>query len=126
MFSTSRAGDRLAVVFYQGLKSRGVSGFARGLPWKMSQERVLLEFRELVLEDLDYGASEVQRVRDLLVSLDLNAGLDAAELQGKVPGDFDALESQHTRKVNEEFRQILHDKAGLPPVICDRLLGACD
>ena len=54
----------------------------------MSQERVLLEFRELVLEDLDYGASEVQRVRDLLVSLDLNAGLDAAELQGKVPGRF--------------------------------------
>jgi len=45
----SRAGDQLALGFYQEFKGRVVAGLAQELPWAMTQERVLFEAKDLIL-----------------------------------------------------------------------------
>ena len=70
---STRAGDQFALGFYQDFKWRVISALAQELPWKMTRERVLLEVRELILADLNCGASRVTGARDRLVWLDLDA-----------------------------------------------------
>src|SRR5690242_11134694 len=84
----SRAGDQLALGFYQEFKGRVVAGLAQELPWAMTQERVLAEAHEILLEDLDYAAPRVRQGRDRLVTLDLNARLADAEKRGEDLDDF--------------------------------------
>jgi hypothetical protein len=121
-FGGSRAGDQFALGFYQEFKGRGISGLAQDLPWAMSQERVLLEAKDLILQDLDYASSRVQGGRDRLVTIEVNARFDEAEKRGEDLGDFDALEAQLTREVGEEFRKVLSEKLAMPPAVCDQLL----
>jgi hypothetical protein len=121
-FGGSRAGDQLALGFYQEFKGRVVAGLAQELPWTMTQERVLFEAKDLMLQDLEYAASRVQQGRDRLVSLDLNARLDDAEKRGEGLDDFDAWKAQPTRQADEEFRKVLSETLGMSPAVCDRLL----
>lgn len=88
----------------------------------MTQERVLLEVRELILADLNYGVSRVTDARDRLVYLDIDALLNQAEQRGEALGDFGLLEAEQTRKVDEEFREILKQTLGMSPTVCDQLL----
>jgi hypothetical protein len=100
---SNRPGDQLALGFHQGFKWRVISGFEQELPWKMAQERVLLEIRDLILADLDFGTSIVTGARDRLVWFDLDARLNESEQRGE-DFDFAKLEADQTRKVDEEFR----------------------
>jgi hypothetical protein len=119
---SNRAGDQLAICFYQTFKWRVISALAQELPWKMTQERVLLEVHDLIFEDLDYGASCVTDARDRLVSLDVNRLFDEAEERDADLGDFDMLEAQHIRKVDEEFQKVLNQTLGISSTVCDQLL----
>ena len=119
---STRAGDQFALGFYQDFKWRVISALAQELPWKMTRERVLLEVRELILADLNCGASRVTGARDRLVWLDLDARLNEAEQRGEDLCDFNMLEAEHVRRVDEEFRKIFEQTLGLSPAVCDQLL----
>jgi hypothetical protein len=65
----------------------------------MTQERVLLEIRDLILADLDFGASCVTDARDRLVYLDVDALLNES-----VPVNLFEL-PQLRDKIAEEIMQ---------------------
>jgi hypothetical protein len=121
---STRAGEQLALGFYQDFKWRVIGGLEQELPWTMTRERVRLEIRDLVLDDLkNCSASCVTDARDRLVWLDLDARLNEAEQRGE-DFDFAKLEAEQTRKVDEEFRKILERTLGLSSAVCDQLLNA--
>ena len=120
---SNRAGDQLALGFYQDFKWRVINTLEQELPWKMTWERVLLEVRDLIRADLDFAASRVTDARDRLAWLELDARLNESEQRGE-DFDFGKLEAEQTRKVDEEFRKILEQTLGLSSAVCDQLLNA--
>ena len=122
-FGGSRAGDQLALAFYQDFKWRVVAGLPQEARWKMAASTVLEEVSRIIGDELGYAASRIQRCRDRLAMFDLNARIDEAEQRGEDLGDFDLLEKQCACQVNEEFRQVLTDRLGMSRAFCSRLFG---
>jgi hypothetical protein len=60
---SNRAGDQLALGFYQDFKWRVINTLEQELPWEMTWERVLLQVRDLIRADLDFAASRVTDAR---------------------------------------------------------------
>ena len=56
--------------------------------------------------------------------LDLYARLNEAEQRGEDLGNFNILEAEQVRKVDEEFRKIFEQTLGLSSAVCDQLLNA--
>jgi hypothetical protein len=122
-FGGSRAGDQLALAFYQDFKWRVIARLPQEAAWIMTLPAIFEEVSRIIIDELDDAAYRIRQGRDRFVTCEVNAVLDEAEERNAEIGNFDELEVRCTRQADEEFRKVLTEKLGMSPAFCSRWLG---